>query len=378
MKPLLSSPIVELTAAMLSACIIAGCTTADSPCEKTTDNSGITFRLSETKSDDPEGVETTLTIDNFKVTAVTRIDYGMVALLDNVIVKRTGLNTWTYSPKVEWPDNPVNFYMVSPSDTYWDVQIWGNSAQLWSYENDGKTDLLAAADYDAVSRPGPVKVNFRHTLARVTATMRNAIPENFSIRIKRVYLTGIAIRGHYSWPTESTNIQNELNVGTAAVSGKWSEAGLAFDTNVYNIYEATDKENGVELQQSQNFIPVSNTGIQFMVPGELYPPKFEGMRWRGANLMVIYKIIDKNTGNTLWPSESTPQEYNAEFDYGWAVAPYHLSESTPGKEWLPGLDYKYRITLQLPDALQSLETLSSASRSADKATSKIETIVTEQ
>jgi len=108
--------------------------------------------------------------------------------------------------------------------------------------------------------------------------MRNAIPENFSIRIKRVYLTGIAIRGHYSWPTESTNIQNELNVGTAAVSGKWSEAGLAFDTNVYNIYEATDKENGVELQQSQNFIPVSNTGIQFMVPGELYPPKFEGMR----------------------------------------------------------------------------------------------------
>ena len=58
---------------------------------------------------------TTLTIREFKVTAYTQASPGSsmtVPVMENVIVTRSGLNKWTYSPGVDWPENPVNF---SPS-----------------------------------------------------------------------------------------------------------------------------------------------------------------------------------------------------------------------------------------------------------------------
>ena len=55
---------------------------------------------------------TTRTISEFKVWA--ELD-DWTPIMRDVTVRRTGLNSWRYSPAVDWPDRPVSFYAVSPA-----------------------------------------------------------------------------------------------------------------------------------------------------------------------------------------------------------------------------------------------------------------------
>ena len=58
---------------------------------------------------------TTLNINNFKVSAYAQDAYGTYhTLMDQVTVRRTGQNSWTYSPKVNWPGVPVDFFCGQP------------------------------------------------------------------------------------------------------------------------------------------------------------------------------------------------------------------------------------------------------------------------
>lgn len=46
-------------------------------------------------------VTTTYTIPDFRVSAFKQWE----TLMDNVVVTRTGINSWMYSPAVDWPEN---------------------------------------------------------------------------------------------------------------------------------------------------------------------------------------------------------------------------------------------------------------------------------
>ncbi len=70
---------------------------------------------------------TTLNINNFKVSAYAQDAYGTYhTLMDQVTVRRTGQNSWTYSPKVNWPGVPVDFFAVSPASVKVDNNAWSN------------------------------------------------------------------------------------------------------------------------------------------------------------------------------------------------------------------------------------------------------------
>lgn len=316
------------------------------------------------------GITTTRNIREFKVSAVYKGQYNIITLLDNVVVRRVGLtNKWEYSPAVDWPGPPVNFFMVSPANTDWHVKNYGDGreAVISRYTNDGKTDLLAAADYDMIEHPGPVKVNFRHTLARVEASMRSLLPEDYYLVVKMVYLTGVPLEGPYTWPTQSTDVQNTSDTGSPEVSGKWETTGYVSHSNfTYTIFGSPDPGNDGNIFRNTggSYLSLKGIGVQFMIPGRLMESRYDEAHWLGANLMVVYRIAETGTDRTVWPAPGvTRDEYLFNNDKTWAQMPFPLREATPGNEWLSGIDYHYRLTFRMPDSF-STETRAGRARHA--------------
>lgn len=297
----------------------------------------------------PEGVTTTLNIKEFKVTAVTRNQYSTVKILDDVIVTRKGINSWTYPDKVEWPEYPVDFYEVSPVDVKWEVFWWHKGVAIYGWENTGTTDLVVGAQYGAVSRPGPIKVNLRHALASVDVSLRTDIPDRYSMTVKRAYIMEVNSGGNYNWPTQTTDQQSPYDVGTPEVSGDWYQVWTGNHNNVYNLQGYPEEDyKGTELKPSDIYTPLDQHLVRFMVPGSLIKSNYTGSEWRGSNIMIVYRITDRNTGETIWPTASTSASLRAPKDSGWALACYGLYDVTPDHKWLAGINYRYRLTLHLP------------------------------
>lgn len=339
-------------ASLLSLC--QGCAADNADCPEAT-TEAIGFEAAPLSVLTPDGVTTTLNIPDFKVTATYKGEWNHIVLMNDVVVKRTGLNSWEYSPKVDWPGPPVSFYMVNPLSTDWAVKTWEPGANIWQYDNNGKTDLVVAADYDAVSRSGPLKVNFRHALAHVSASLLTDIPEQYELRIKFVFISGVAMVGHYAWPTMSTNQQNPSTIGSPENSGVWEASGFNDYSNyIYTLFGNSDPENeGTVIPDSGNTMyPLNNTGIQFMIPHKLLPSKAESWgAWNGANLIVVYRLINRSDNSVAWPSEATPLHNQLLSDKTWAIAPFHLADNETESQWLPGIAYAYRLTLHLPKEL---------------------------
>lgn len=302
-------------------------------------------------SSDNNGVTTTMNIQDFKVTATTPGQWNTIVLLENVTVRRTGINSWTYSPMIEWPETPVTFYMVNPVDIGWQVQTWDKGAMIYQYANSGKTDLITAANYDMMPQSGPVKVNFRHTLSRVTAELRTSIPKEYEVRLKLVYIDGVGFVAHYRWPSTSTGSHNSLDIGSPEVSGEWSIQGWSTNgMETFTIFKS-DNSAGIKLNPSDtDYILLQNSAIQFMIPEKLKPSTFEGANWQGANIIVAYSVHRVSDGVRVWPTNETPFKYIYHKDgtRDWAVVPFALADATPQGEWLAGLSYHYRLTLNIP------------------------------
>ncbi len=349
---------------------------ADMPSPQPSSDDGIEFTV-ETRDNTPDGVTTTQNIRNFKTTAVYRGQYTSHVLLDNVIVSRTGLNSWEYSPKVSWPEYPVNFFMVSPTDIKWSVEYWNMVASIESYENDGKTDLIVAADYNAVAHPGPVKVNFRHALSRVSISLRNNIPDEYELKVQFVYVAGVLMLGRYNWPVQSTTLQNDSNAGDPNVSGFWTPYGFnAYSDYRYIYFGDSDPNNeGITLPFSpEKYTPLDKDGIQFMLPHKIEKEHLANYgAWLGGNIYVVYQIKEKQNGQIIWPGENTPSDQIFIGDKSRAIATFHLHDATPGHQWLPGLDYSYRLTLNLPD--QIAEKTSGQSEASSNASAESESSV---
>jgi len=302
------------------------------------------------------GVTTTRNIREFKVSAIYRGQYNFVTLLDNVIVRRVGQsNKWEYSPKIDWPGPAVNFYMVSPINTNMHVINYGDGrgALLDKYINTGKIDLVVAADYDEVAHPGPVRVNFRHALTRIEASIRPSLPEGYDLMVKMVYATGVPLEGSYTWPTESTNIQNSGDIGDTASSGRWVPTGYATHSNYTFRLLGNIDSDGVILKNDGEYGAMKGTGIQFLIPNELEESRYAEAHWLGANLMVVYRIVKAGTEESAWPiAGETPEEYLFNEDKTWAIQPFPLREATPDNRWRSGINYHYRMTLNAPEALR--------------------------
>ncbi len=110
MKPLLSISLTLATLLMCQGCDVSEENIPDAP------DSGAYIDFAVAGEDDDSmtrATTTTLNINNFKVSAYAQDAYGTYhTLMDQVTVRRTGQNSWTYSPKVNWPGVPVDFFEI--------------------------------------------------------------------------------------------------------------------------------------------------------------------------------------------------------------------------------------------------------------------------
>ena len=72
--------------------------------------------------------------------------------------------------------------------------------------------------------------------------------------VKMVYATGVPLEGSYTWPTESTNIQNSGDIGDTASSGRWVPTGYATHSNYTFRLLGNIDSDGVILKMMENMV----------------------------------------------------------------------------------------------------------------------------
>lgn len=332
MKPLLSISLTLATLLMCQGCDVSEENIPDAP------DSGAYIDFAVAGEDDDSmtrAATTTLNINNFKVSAYAQDAYGTYhTLMDQVTVRRTGQNSWTYSPKVKWPGVPVDFFAVSPASVKVDNNAWSNHTINYSIGT-GDRDLLVAVRMRAEQKSGPLKLNFRHALTRINISLQTD-RRDVRIEVRNVTLHGAPDHGLFTFPTASTT------PGT--------DPGEIFSQ--WETHSTTKSETDMTFFQSSAGLPHTLSDKQweaysagkFMIPFDLTP--FEaGTSLDGTYIAVACRYVDAASGETVWPDNSTPLLLRWHIDPGYGLAVFPLADTTPGSRWLPGRYYHYTLTL---------------------------------
>ena len=273
----------------------SGCS-EDRPAPEPDDNTTIVFTLTAERI-----ATTTATIGEFNVTAYT----DNAEIMNHVNVTRTGDNTWTYYPPVEWPQLPVNFIAISPSDVDYSVnKYWEHN--IHNYECTGKEDLLIATAYNCSQGTGKQTLNFRHALINVIVKIYTPEPEK-DVKVTRVQLRELAGVGDYYFP-KTTTASGGDNYGS------W--------TTYYNGAYYTVFDNDT-LQLTATPQTANNTDIEFFIPSKLNDLQTEGYV-RGSCIAVTYTVGDGGTSSTAY---------------------YPLASVLTDNTWKSGTQYIYTLRL---------------------------------
>lgn len=269
---------------------------------------------------------TTQTISEFKVWAELK---DWTAIMKGVTVKRTGPNSWSYSPAVQWPDEAVSFYAVSPAsadmrDVYMSFSIF--------YNCDGVTDLLVAVRKDVRQADGRIKLNFCHTLARITTEISTPLTDTI-VEVRGISLADVGGAGSFQVPDRTT----VLNEPPADISDRWQIWNMSA-TN-FDVFDGGD---GCITLSAAPWRPVN--GAEFMLPVRLNPLQFNGYI-NGSAIRVVYRLIDRKSGEVLWPTALTPAHHKPHNLPDWGLANLALQPVTPEGRWYAGREYHYNISI---------------------------------
>ncbi len=302
--------------------------TADEPDLTIDDTDNITFT-------DPSvrNPTTTQTISRFKVWAVN----GNHILMDGTIVTRQGINTWTYSPTVKWPEEgSVDFYAVSPED----IPQEGFHPLYYRnihFKSDGATDLLVSVRMGARQTSGRLRLNFCHTLARVTVSLSSSLSDTI-VQLKRVSLLDIANDGNFHIPQKTTM----QDVHDDDITDAWT---------VYNMNSTSCDVFYTEDYALLTDSPLTPSGkAEFFIPVKFSPLVMEGYL-HGSAIEIAYRLYDRKTGKKLWPDDNTHNQLIPEGLPEWGAAYFSLLDNTPGGRWKAGREYHYDIKITGPASL---------------------------
>lgn len=259
--------------------------------------------------DEEKGVTTTYDIPAFRVSAFRNNQWGAATLMDNVVVTRTGLNSWIYSPPVEWPeDESVDFFAVSPSSvTIQNNQWWFHTFRYDNYRAD--TDLLVSVSLGNHQTGSRIKLNFRHALARVQICLKCS-DKSESVNVSGVELCNISDSGTFFFPVENTT--PDTNRGE--IFSCWRTYNSQADLTVFR------PDDGSSIMLGDQPIAVGPDNI-FVIPDSLTAMNPD-IIWEGSHILVEYSI-----------------------DGTQATDRFPIREATPGHCWLPGQSYRYTIDL---------------------------------
>lgn len=278
---------------------------------------------------DSHAATTTLTITEFRISAFS----GWDMLMDNTEVHRTGLNSWQYSPAVEWPGTPVNFYAVSPAWIKLAVNPW---EKYFEVTDPGLIDVLASTRLGVTQESGRLKLNFAHAMSRVAVRLFTSRTD-VEVSVRSVSINDIADFGRFHFPSFSTV----------------ASADREDITSCWAIYNSTgpyrtifDEESGCVLEPSPQ--EMCSTGIRYFLP-----IKFEDMvtgdYTHGSHIRIVCRLTDPATGLVTWPDASTPKWQLWADDPSWGVVYVSLADNTPDSRWLAGREYVYTIDVNRTD-----------------------------
>lgn len=308
---------------------------------------------------------TTLTIPEFKVTAYAKNRWGEDSMImDNVIVTRTGLNSWTYDHPVKWPSTPVDFFAVSPASVQMINNQWWVHIAKFPWQG-GDTDFLVCVRMGAIQGDGNIKLNFRHALARVKINLYTALSpaEDYEVRVGLVRITDFPDYGEFTFPFVTTS--PDTNRGE--LFSCWGTYNSQSVRHTY--FEAADPDGyitvptrGFNLVEGSYFIPFNLTELQG-----------GGTYYTGTRLEVAYQVVSRNDGRVLWPDGSV--DYADRWGGGYYLSRLSLYDPTPSHRWEPGRSYTYNINFTIPSgtAKQPLKSkgLPSATSSAPAMTPSV-------
>lgn len=257
--------------------------------------------------------------------------------MTDVIVTRSGLNKWHYSPPVEWPEKEkVNFYAVSPDSIDFSVNMsWHTTIK---YKSPGDQDLIIATNFDARPTSGNLKLNFRHALAKIEAAVRTS-RSDIEVRLHSVAIRNVARYGDFFYPETSTTNNGE----NVHITDCWKTYGN------WDYYPLFKIEDGYEILTGTP-LKADNKNISFFIPCPLDDIKYQGY-FSGSMLELSYQLADRETGKILWPDDTAPHELRDISNPAFGLARLALNTDIPQKRWESGKIYRYTVTLDNPSTI---------------------------
>lgn len=280
---------------------------------------------------------TTLTIPQFCVSAFTKPDQwggSTQCIMDNVVVTRTGLNKWSYSPAVNWPDYPVDFFATYPASVKVDLNPWWEHIIDNYSDPTNSTDLCVAVRMQSNQSDGRIRLNFKHVTARLLGSIKFSMDPRYQVRVKMARLKDFSEYGRFVMPRVTTD-------------SKMTPQDLM---KCWTTYTNTGTERILFQAQDDSYLQLTDkpyetvTGGLYFIPFDLEPETFYGS-YAGTRLEIAYQIYDTETNQIIWPDKSV------HYPFSWedCVLSYiFLEDATPDGKWYPAVTYHYEVDIVRP------------------------------
>lgn len=320
----------SLIMAVAALLAVTACSHSDEPSYSSKENE-ITFEtnISGFTQDSRAEITTTENIPEFKIWAY---DYGLYKyLMNGVTVTRTGLNSWSYSPAVDWTGNMMCFTAVSPANIYVDTNPWW--VDMISYSNEGSEDLLVCRVTNVKQTTGRLKLHFYHALSMVDVRIRTSLPQN-TVKVKSVTIVNVSEMGQFRYPPQ----------------GFFPTITLKEISECWNIYGQANRiplflsDNGTYLTDKP--LDADNQGYDFFIPSLL--GKFNFDTYFNSSYLEVDYLIENPDGSVAWPDASTDYRLVSKEHPGYGRLRLGLSDKLPEDRWLAGTQYLYNLNISGP------------------------------
>lgn len=326
--------------------LASGCT-ANDEVDTPAENAGRAISFAANTEYSRSGDITTNNLSTFNVYAYTGGTESPGKLMDNVTVRKTTNNVWTYAPTAYWPaQESVDFYAFSPASWVGTASPLGPVAY---HDYPGTEDIVYAVNTGLTGGAvnPQVVMNFRHALSKVTIKMKSS-DSNLKVEVSNVVLANIMSKGNFNFPSETTSsTQTESNVGT------WADQNTPI-TYVYHMSQsASDLITLTTTATDMSDNALGLGGGKFLIPQTLtYRSNGNG---NDTYLAVMCTIYDAKSGAKLWPNVNTPAENVVEGStYGNGLLKFPLGTSS-FQAWKPGTHYIYNLTINANDEMGAIE-----------------------
>lgn len=343
----------------LLSVLLPGCGSGQQDSPEIPDGEPVAFDINpsaETSGSDSTGVITTRNISEFRVCAYEATG-GRHIVMNNVLVTRTGRNSWTYPDLIKWPGVPLNFEAVTPTDVDISVNAWDypSSIKLVMYKNEnGRETPDASRDYcisvrrNAMKGDGKLRLNFGHCMARVAVDIAADIPYT-SVIVKEITMYRMSRGGDFQFPKTTTAPE----AGRGALDNCWTDWALEQKSIQIPYFQADD---GMEVPLTSTPVSLQNKNNFFYVPIIFDKMETHDGNITGSAIRVLCQFTNTADGTLIWPNKDTPYQLLPFSGSKYAYIFFPLQNKNTGHlRWQSGISYHYTITVRSQGTLPSSE-----------------------